>query len=112
MLCPSWLSPNVSWLQRSETRSGNMKAKKSGADLATRYNASPRTAEAMRIPSRAVCGTYASESALENASVCSAVQMRSRTVKMTSCLPTLGIDSTKPRLDGWRLKSLLFSNKK
>ena len=75
----------------AKTRSGNMKERKSGADIKTRYHASPHTAETMRVRSRVVCGHLCLRSGAQYTPQC-AVQCktRSRTVKTTSCLPTLG----------------------
>ena len=59
----------------AKTRSGNMKERRSGADIKTHYDASPRTAEAMRVLSRVVCGHLCLRSGVRiYASVCSAVQ--------------------------------------
>ena len=109
-LCPSWLSPSVSWLQEERRQEVGIwrrgKAEQISRPTTTPLRAQPKPC-AFYLELSA--GTYASEAALEYTPQC-AVQCktRSRTVKTTSCLPTLekrrSCWSKHKTLDAWRLR--------
>jgi hypothetical protein len=91
-MCPSWLSPSASWLQEERRQEVGI-WRRGEAEQISRPTTTPLRAQpkpcAFYLELSA--GTYASEAALEYTPQC-AVQCktRSRTVKTTSCLPTLG----------------------